>query len=208
MKITIYNQKGENKGDMTLPKEMFEVELNEGLVHRALKRQLSNSRSPIAHTKDRSEVRGGGRKPFRQKGTGRARQGSTRSPINIGGGVTFGPRNTRNFEIQMPKKERRKALFMALSVKAQEKKVFGLDKYEDKDMKTKNAAEMVSKLPVERNVLFVTPEKNETLKRVTNNLPNAKTIQVNYVNFHDLLKYDSVCFVGDSIEKAKELFVK
>lgn len=208
MKINIYNQKGENKGDMTLPKEMFEVELNEGLVHRALKRQLSNSRNPIAHTKDRSEVRGGGRKPFRQKGTGRARQGSTRSPINIGGGVTFGPRNTRNFEIQMPKKERRKALFMALSVKAADEKIFGLEGYEDKEMKTKTAAEMVSKLPVDRNVLFVTPDKNETLKRATNNLPNAKTIQVNYVNFHDLLKYDKVCFVGDSIEKAKELFVK
>lgn len=206
MKITVYSQTGTKVSDLALPKEIFEVEMNEGLVHQALKRQLSNSRSPIAHTKTRAEVRGGGKKPFRQKGTGRARQGSSRSPINIGGGVSFGPRNNRNFEIQMPKKQRRKALFMALSEKAKGEKLFGLDKYEDKDLKTKNAVTMISKLPVERNILFVTPEKNETLLRVTKNIPNAKTIQVNYVNIHDLIKYDSVCFVGDSVDKAKEIF--
>lgn len=206
MKIDIFTQDGKKKGDATLPKEMFEVEFNADLLHMALKRQLANSRVSTAHTKDRSDVRGGGRKPHRQKGTGRARQGSRRSPLNKGGGVTFGPSNARNFEIQMPKKQRRKALFIGLSVKAKESKVFGLENYTDKAAKTKAVAEMITKLPVERSVLFVTPEKNTELQRASKNLSNAKTITVNYLNLRDLQKYDSVCFVGDSIDKAKEVF--
>src|SRR6056300_371072 len=118
MKIKVYNQKGEVTKDLTLPKSIFGHEFNEVLVHQALVRQLSNSRNPIAHTKTKGEVRGGGRKPYRQKGTGRARQGSTRNPHFVGGGVAFGPRNDRNFQIQMPKKQRRKALLCALSQKA------------------------------------------------------------------------------------------
>ena len=108
MKVDLYTQKGEKKGQVELKKEFFEVPYNEGLIHQALIRQQANARSPIAHTKIRREVRGGGRKPFRQKGTGSARQGSRRSPHFKGGGVVFGPRNTRNFEVDMPKKQRKK----------------------------------------------------------------------------------------------------
>ena len=206
MKIDIYNQKGEVKSSVELPKEVFEVELREELVHQALIRQLANARKPVAHTQTKGEVSGGGRKPFRQKGTGNARQGSITNPHFIGGGVAFGPRNNRNFEKDMPKKQRRKALCMALSVKAAENKIFGLDSYDDTDAKTKNMATLIDKLPVNRNVLFVLTESNDLIRRVTRNLPYAKTITAPYLNIHDLIKYDSVCFVGDSIEKTQQTF--
>jgi len=208
MKIKVYNQKGEASKEVTLPKEIFGHEFSEALVHQALIRQLSNKRSPIAHTLTKGEVRGGGRKPFRQKGTGRARQGSTTNPIYPGGGVAFGPRNDRNFQKNMPKKMRRKALFCALSLKATEKAIFGLDSYKDKELKTKNFANTLAKLPVERNVLLVTAEKDEDLKRVTSNLQNVKVITAGYLNIHDLVKYRKVCFVGDSIQKVQEIFAK
>lgn len=206
MQIDVYNQKGEKGKSITLPQEIFGVEVKESLIHQALIRQLANGRNAIAHTKNRGDVSGGGRKPFRQKGTGRARQGTIRAPQMRGGGVVFGPTNERTFEIQMPKKQRRRALHMALAAKAQDGKIFGLDKYEDKDAKTKAFADLLKKLPVERNVLVVLSGKEETLQRVTNNLPNVKSILVNYLNIHDLVKYDSVCFVGDSVDKTKEIF--
>lgn len=208
MKIKVYNQKGEVTKETTLPKSVFGHEFNEVLVHQALVRQLSNKRNPIAHTLTKGEVRGGGRKPFRQKGTGRARQGSTTNPIYPGGGVAFGPKNTRNFEKDMPKKMRRKALFCALSLKATEDAIFSLDKYEDKELKTKNFVETLSKLPVERNVLLVTESKDENIKRVTSNLPNVKVVSAGYVNIHDLSKFRKVCFIGNSIKKVEEIFAK
>jgi len=207
MKTNLYNEKGDVLKEIKLPEESFGVEFNDVLVHRALIRQLSNSRNPIAHTKTKGEVRGGGRKPYRQKGTGRARQGSTRNPHFVGGGVAFGPRNDRNFQIQMPKKQRRKALLCALSQKAAEKAVIALDKYEDKELKTKNLAATIQKLPVKRNILLVTSENNEGLKRVASNLPNVKVIQTPYLNIHDLIKFKTICFVGeDSIAKVGETF--
>jgi large subunit ribosomal protein L4 len=206
MQIDVYNQKGEKGKSITLPKEIFGVEVKESLIHQALIRQLANGRSAIAHTKSRGQVRGGGRKPFRQKGTGRARQGTIRAPHMKGGGVVFGPTNDRTFTIQMPKKQRRRALHMALAAKANDGKIFALDKYEDKDGKTKNFAALLEKLPVERNVLVVLPSKEGVLSRVTSNLPNVKSVLVNYLNVHDLVKYDTVCFVGDSVDKTKEIF--
>lgn len=209
MKINIYNQKGDVAKDLNLPKEVFGLEIKESVMHKALIRQLSNSRNPIAHTLEKGEVRGGGAKPYRQKGTGRARQGSTRNPHFVGGGVAFGPRNTANFQKQMPKKERRKALLMALSAKAQGKQVFGLDKYQDKEFKTRNFVELLGKLPVERDVLVVVAENNDdykNLKRVTGNISNVKTILANYLNIQDLQKYESLCLVGDSVQKIKETF--
>jgi large subunit ribosomal protein L4 len=206
MKIEIYNQKGEVAKTMELPKEVFEVEPKEELIHQALVRQLANSRNPIAHTQTKGEVSGGGRKPFRQKGTGNARQGSITNPHFVGGGVAFGPRNTRNFELDMPKKQRRKALLMALSIKATESKIFGLDAYDDASAKTRSMADLVAKLPVKRNVLMVTSSIEPLIQRVSRNLPNVKTITAPYLNILDLQKYDSICFVGDSIEKTKQTF--
>ena len=207
MKVDLYKQSGEKSGSLELPKEIFEVEYNEELIHQALVRQLANKRVAIAHTKTRGEVRGGGRKPFRQKGTGNARQGSTRSPNLRGGGVIFGPRNNRNFSKDMPKKQRRKALFSALSEKARNNEVIGLESYDAKEPKTKDFATMLGKLPVERNALVVIPEKNIVIQKSSNNVANAKTILASYLNIHDLQKYKKVIFLKDSISKLEELFL-
>ena len=207
MKVDLYKQSGEKSGSLELPKEIFEVEYNEELIHQALVRQLANKRVAIAHTKTRGEVRGGGRKPFRQKGTGNARQGSTRSPNLRGGGVIFGPRNNRNFSKDMPKKQRRKALFSALSEKARNNEVIGLESYDAKEPKTKDFATMLGKLPVERNALVVIPEKNIVIQKSSNNVANAKTILASYLNIHDLQKYKKVIFLKDSISKLEEVFL-
>ena len=127
MKVPLYNIEGKEEGTALLPKEIFEVKMNADLVHQVVVSQMSNRRQITAHTKDRSEVRGGGRKPWRQKGTGRARAGSSRSPLWKGGGVTFGPRKDRNFKKEIPAKIRKKALFMVLSEKAKENTVIILD---------------------------------------------------------------------------------
>lgn len=208
MKVDLYNQKGDKVGDLDLPKAIFEVEFNEELVHQALVRQMANKRVNLAHTKTRGEVRGGGRKPFRQKGTGNARQGTIRAPHMKGGGVTFGPRNNRNFSKDMPKKQRRKALFSALSEKARNKEVMALETYEVKAPKTKEFAAMIAKMPIERNVLIVLPSKNEMVEKSAGNLPNVKTITAGYINIHDLQKYQSILFLKDAVAKMEEVFCK
>ncbi len=206
MKADLYTQTGEKKGQIDLAKEFFEVPFNADLIHQALVRQHANARNPIAHVKQRSDVRGGGRKPFRQKGTGSARQGSRRTPHYKGGGVVFGPRNTRNFKVDMPKKQRRKALFSALSAKAKNNEIFALESYEAKEVKTKPFAEMIKKLPVERNLLVVIPGKNEIIQKSSANIPNVKTIIVNYLNIADLQKYRKIMFLSESFKKLEEVF--
>ena len=146
IKVKVYNQKGEETGEEKLSDKVFGIKVNETLVHQAMVAQMSNERQVLAHTKDRSEVRGGGRKPHPQKGTGRARAGSTRSPIWKGGGVTFGPRSERNYKKNLNKKMRQKALFMVLSDKVENKNLLLLDKLEVKEYKSKNADEMINKL--------------------------------------------------------------
>lgn len=206
MKIDLYTQSGEKTGTLELPEEMFGVPFNKDLVHQALVRQLANKRVAIAHTKTRGEVRGGGRKPFKQKGTGRARQGTIRAPHMRGGGVIFGPRNTRNFSKNMPKKQRRKALFSAMSEKVRDNEIIALEGFTSEKPSTKAFAEMVKKLPIERNALFVLPEKDATFNKSANNLPNTKTILANYLNIHDLQKYKVIVLHKDAVDKIKETF--
>ena len=206
MKADLYSQSGEKIGEVTLKKEIFEVPFNKDLVHQALVYQLANNRRVIAHTKSRGEVRGGGAKPFRQKGTGRARQGSIRNVHMKGGCVTFGPRNTRNFKKQMPKKQRRKALFCALSDKAREGTILALEKYEV-EPKTKPFAELISKLPIKRDTLIVIPGRDRSVELSSKNLKNTKTIHVNYLNIQDLQKYDTVLFMKAALEKLEEVFL-
>ena len=208
MKIDLYAQTGEKSGDLELPKEIFEVPFNEDLVHQALIRQLSNKRISTAHTKTRGEVSGGGRKPFRQKGTGNARQGTIRAPHMRGGGAVFGPRNDRNFKKDMPKKQRRKALFSALSEKAREKGIIGLEGYKSEKPETKPFAEMLKKLPIERNVLVVIPEKDTTVQKSSRNIANLKIITAPYLNIHDLQRYHTILLFKDSVEKLKSTFLK
>ncbi len=208
MKIDLYSQKGEKSGTLELPEKIFEVEFNKDLVHQALVRQLSNGRVAIAHTKARGEVRGGGRKPYRQKGTGNARQGSIRSPQWRGGAIIFGPTKFRNFEKDMPKKQRRKALFSALSEKARNNEIIALEGYDADKARTKDFAAMLKKLPIERNVLIVIPEKNPMVQKSSQNIPFVKTILAGYVNIQDLQRFKKVLLFKDSISKLEETFLK
>ena len=207
MQITIYSQDGKEVSKIALPKEMFEVPVNESLIHKMLVLQEANKRRPIAHTKTRGEVRGSTRKLTPQKGRGRARQGSVRSPVRRGGGVVFGPRNTRNFEKKMPTKERRKALFSALSSKAQDKKILGLKEYKG-EINTKQFDAMLKKLPVGRNVLVVLPNKDEAIEKSSNNLQNVKTIVANYLNVRDILQHETVLLMQDAVETMKKTFLE
>ncbi len=207
MKLDLYQQSGEKKGSVEANDKLFAAKVNDELMRLALVRQLSNARQANAHTKSRGEIRGGGKKPWRQKGTGRARFGSSRNPIWRSGGVAFGPRNTQNFEKQMPKKARRAALFSGLSQKAADKQVFALDKFEAKEPKTRDFKAMLDKLPVEKSVLVVLSEKDLNLEKSASNLPNVKTILVDYLNLHDLLKFEKVMFMESALKKAESLFL-
>lgn len=207
MKADLYTQTGEKKGTIELPKEIFEVPFNGDLIHQALVRQLANTRVSTAHTKNRGEVRGGGRKPFRQKGTGNARQGSIRAPNLHKGGVAFGPRKEANYHKDMPKKQRRKALFSALSEKARNHEIIALEKYETKTPKTKTFNSLLKKLPIEKDVLIVIPAKDTTLQKSSRNIAHTKTILVNYLNIQDLQRHQKVLFLKDAIEKMKEVFL-
>ncbi len=208
MKVDLYTQTGEVKGQVDLPKEIFEVALNTDLIHQALVRQHANARYNIAHTKTKGDVSGGGKKPYRQKGTGRARQGSIRSPLWKGGGVTFGPRNNRNFEKMMPKKQRRLAMFSALSEKARNNEVFCLEAFESEKPSAKSFNEMMKKLPIQKDALFVISDKDKTVILSARNIKNAKTILAGYINIEDLRKYEKVVFIKDSVEQMKSTFLK
>lgn len=207
-KITLYNQQGEKTGDVQVNDAIFGVKFNKDLVHQALVRQQANARvSEITYTKTKAEVRGGGKKPFPQKGTGRARQGSIRNPHWKGGGVAFGPKNDRNYSQMMPRKQRRLALFCALSEKLKEGKIIAIDKYDAKEVKTKNFMTMLHKLPIEKDVLIVIPEKDNIVQKSSGNLPFVKTMLVNYLNIRDLQRFDQVLFFEKALKKMEELFI-
>jgi large subunit ribosomal protein L4 len=207
-KITIYNQEGKKTHEVDAPAAIFDVKFNRDLVQQALVRQMANRRlGMIAHTKTKGEIAIGKKKPFRQKGTGNARQGATNNPHQIGGGVAFGPRNNRNYKQDMPKKQRRLALFSALSQKLREEKVIGLDKYDNAEIKTKTLSLALAKLPAAKDLLLVLPAKNLTLTKSAGNLPHVKTILVNYLNIADLQKYDTVVFLEEAIGKMSNIFL-
>lgn len=207
MKLDLYEQSGEKKGTADASDKIFAAPVNEELMRLAVVRQLANARQASAHVKTRGEVRGGGKKPWRQKGTGRARVGSSRNPVWRGGGIAFGPRNVRNYTKIMPKKARRAALFSGLSQKAANQSVFVLDKFDVKEPKTKFFLGLLSKLPVERSLLVVMDQKDRNLEKSVSNLPHVKTILVDYLNLHDLLKFEKVMFMKDALKKAEELFL-
>lgn len=206
MKLDVYNQKGEKTGTLEAPKQFFDVSFKGGLIHEAYLRQLSNGRVAIAHTKTKAEVRGGGRKPYPQKGTGQARQGSIRNPHYIGGGVAFGPRKNANFEKLMPKKMRRLALFSALSQKARENAVMVLEGFATEKPSAKTFAALMKKLPIKQDVLVVTGLKNETLEKSARNVANVKTISVGYMNIKDFMKYSEVLILKDALEQMEKVF--
>lgn len=207
MKIDLYQQSGEKKGNLDVSDSIFNVAVNDELIRLSLIRQLSNGRQAGGHVKHRGEVRGGGKKPWKQKGTGRARVGSSRNPVWRSGGVAFGPRNTRNYTLNMPKKARRLALFSCLSQKVQDKQLFALDAFSNKTPKTKDFAVMVSKLPAGRSLLVILDKKDPIIEKSASNLPNVKTILVDYLNPHDLLNFENIMFLEPSLKRAEELFL-
>jgi len=207
MKVDLYTQEGKKNGTLDLPKEIFEVPFNMDLIHHALVRQTANERVNLAHTKLREDVSGGGRKPYKQKGTGNARQGSIRSAQWRGGAIIFGPRNNRNFSKMMPKRQRRLALFSALSEKARNNEIIGLEGYKTDKPKTKDFAAMIKKLPVERNVLIVLPEKDMLIQKSSRNLSTVKTITAGYLNIRDLQSYKNLLIFKDAVAKIKETFL-
>jgi len=208
MKIPLYKQDGTQDGEVAVNETIFGHKINKALIHRILLLQLSNKRHPIAHTKTKGEISGGGIKPYKQKGTGNARQGSSRNPHFRGGGVAFGPRNVRNFELAASKKERRGALFGVLSDKMKNGDVSALEGFTSEKPKAKAFNTMLTKLPLKKNFLFVLPEKDENFVKSSRNIPRAKTILVNYINLADLLKFKNIIFVKDATKKMEEIFLK
>jgi len=195
MKLDIYTLKGKKTGeDIDLPADIFEAPVNKDLMHQAFVRQMANARLGTHSTKTRAEVRGGGRKPFKQKGTGRARQGSIRSPQWVGGGKVHTPK-PRDYTKDMPKKMRRAALRSALSVKAADKEIVIIDDLKISDQKTKTMVKALDKLVGENSALLLMSEKSEQelmVARSANNIPSVKTLLANYTNIRDLLGYDKV----------------
>ena len=207
MTTDIYNKKGEKIDTIDLPKSVFEVSVNPDLIHQVVLSQQSNRRQGSAHAKMRGEVRGGGRKPWRQKGTGRARHGSTRSPLWKGGGVTFGPRNDRNFKREIPTKMRRKALLMVLSGKAQENMITVVDKLDFDQPKTGEMNKTLNKL-AKGSSLLVLSKMDKNLILSVRNIPKVMSIQAKDLNALDLLSYRNVIMSAAGIKKIKDTFVK
>jgi large subunit ribosomal protein L4 len=209
MKAVIYNQNGKKlEESISLPKEIFDVKMNADLVHQVAVAQMANKRRIIAKTKNRSEVSGGGRKPWRQKGTGRARHGSIRSPIWRHGGVTFGPQTDVVFKKEISKKMRRKALFMVLTSKVKKEHLIVLDNLKIESPKTKLMVDILDKLPAKGSRLVILPKKDETIIKATRNISKAKSELAQNLNVLDLLSFNYLILPKDSIKVIKETFLK
>jgi len=203
----VYNQEGKEISEIKLNEAIFGLPWNDDLVHQAVRVAFANQRPVLASTKDRSEVRGGGRKPWRQKGTGRARHGSIRSPLWKGGGVTFGPTTERNFKLKINKKMAQKAFLTALSGKARDNEILILDDLKLSAPKTKEMAKVIKNFSQIKNALLIMPESNENVKRAGNNLPNLGIININNLNILDVLKYQYVILTKSGIEYLTKKYV-
>jgi len=200
MLVPVKNMNGQQVGEVELSDAVFAAPINTTVMHQALMRQLSNARLGTHDTKERGEVSGGGKKPWRQKGTGRARQGSTRAPNWVGGGVVFGP-TPRKYIKSMPKKMQRLALRSALSAKLASDQIVVIDQVAIDAPKTKTAVKMLSALGVaDQSVLLVTPEKNVAVWKSVHNLPQVKLLQFGYLNIRDLLGYDLLLLTREAVD--------
>lgn len=212
VKINVYNQKAENVGTLDLSEKVFKVALNNDLLHQAVTAQMANERQVLAHTKTKAEVSGGGKKPWKQKGTGRARVGSSRSPIWRGGGIIFGPRNDRNFKKQLPQKMKQKAMMMALSDKVENNSLVVLEKLEMPEFKTKTFNEMLTNLEKKvlnndrRNVLVINDQKDEKVKYSGRNLKGVELINLENLNIVDVLKYKNLVLTSEAVKKLEERY--
>ena len=204
-KVDVYDMKGKKVSDVELAESIFGIEPNEAIVHSVLVNYLANQRQGTQSTKTRAEVRGGGRKPWRQKGTGRARQGSIRAPQWIKGGIALGPK-PRSYSYTVNKKERRLALKSILSSKVAENELTVVDKLEVKEIKTKTMVKALADLKVEGKTLIVLPENNQNVFMSARNIDGVKTIALNNINVFDLLKYTNLILPLDTVKKIEEVY--
>ncbi len=204
-KVDVYDLKGKKVSDIELADTVFGIEPNENIVHSVLVNYLANQRQGTGSTKTRAEVSGGGKKPWRQKGTGRARQGSTRSPQWIKGGIALGPK-PRSYKYTVNKKERRLAIKSILSSKVLEKELTVVDKLEVKEIKTKTMVKALTDLKVEGKTLIVLPENNKNVFMSSRNIEGVKTITANNINVFDLLKYTNLILPVDTVKKLEEVY--
>ncbi|MEG0073003.1 MAG: 50S ribosomal protein L4 [Clostridia bacterium] len=203
-KVDLLNIKGEKVGDIELNDNVFAVEVNEVVVHQALVNYLANQRQGTQSTKTRAEVRGGGRKPWKQKGTGRARQGSTRAPQWIKGGIALGPK-PRSYRYSIPKKVRQLAIRSVLTSKLQEKAIVIVDKMELSEVKTKSMVNVLNALNVKKGLVMLA-EKNLNVQASARNIENVKTTLVNTINVYDLLKCETLVLTQDAVKKLEEVY--
>ena len=204
-KVNVYNIEGKKVSDIDLKEEIFGIEPNEAIIHSVLVNYLANQRQGTQSTKTRSEVSGGGRKPWRQKGTGRARQGSIRAPQWIKGGIALGPK-PRSYKYTVNKKERRLAVKSMLSMKVLEQSLVVVDKLAFDEIKTKNMVNALNSLKVTGKTLVMLPEKDENVQKSTRNIEGVKTTLVNTINVYDLLKYNNLVVTLDTVKKLEEVY--
>lgn len=204
-KVDVYDIKGKKVSDVELAEAIFGIEPNEAIVHSVLVNYLANQRQGTQSTKTRAEVRGGGRKPWRQKGTGRARQGSIRAPQWVKGGIALGPK-PRSYKYTVNKKERRLAIKSLLSSKVLEKELTVVDKLELAEIKTKTMVKALADLKVEGKTLIVLPENNKNVLMSSRNIEGVKTITLNNINVFDLLKYNNLVLPLETVKKIEEVY--
>ena len=204
-KIDVYNIEGKKVNDVELKEDIFGIIPNEELVHSVIVNYLANQRQGTQSTKTRAEVRGGGKKPWRQKGTGRARQGSIRAPHWVGGGIALGPK-PRSYSYKLNKKERRLAIKSCLSSKVIENELTVVDKFEFNEIKTKEVAKMLNNLKLEGKTLILLPEKNEIIQKSARNIKGVKTLSVNTINAYDLVNYNNLVITLDTVKKLEEVY--
>ena len=202
--VAVYNMEGKEVGSMELNDAVFGTEINDHLVHMAVVQQLANKRQGTQSARTRSEVRGGGKKPWRQKGTGHARQGSTRAPQWTGGGVVFAPK-PRSYSFKMNRKEKAAAICSALSSRVAENKIVVLENLDFSEIKKKNMVKVLENLKVKK-ALVVMGEKNEKVQLSARNIEGVRTALTNTINVYDILKYDTLVITKDAAQKLEEVY--
>ncbi len=203
--VTLYNTEGDNVGEVELNPDIFNVKVNEALLHNVVLMHLANRRQGTAAVKNRSATRGGGRKPWRQKGTGRARHGTIRSPLWVGGGVTFGPR-PRDYGYTIPKKARKSAIRSALTSKVKAGSIVILDKLNMEEPKTKEMFKVLNNLNAGKKVLVVTEEQDNNVYKSARNIPGVKTLPAYRLNVYDILDCENLVITQDAVNRAEEVF--
>lgn len=204
-KVNVYNVSGETVGELELNDEIFNIEVNEHAVYEVVKSQLASRRQGTQAVKTRAEVRGGGRKPWRQKGTGRARHGSIRSPLWVGGGVVFAPK-PRSYAYKVPKKVRRLAMKSALTSKVLNEEIVILEDLSLEEPKTKEMVQILNNINAGKKALIVMDTNDINVIKSARNIPNVKTISVNTLNVYDILNYDSFIITKEAVKKVEEVY--